>query len=281
LVEVCPLTLFLTFFKSNLKRLFCFILIAANVSFIRHDAYGLEREISLYPFQDIQLVEDTEETKIIRIGITESIANLKILPCLFLFNPIPLLYSVVQGGVSCGMSTSKRNNISLSIIPETNLSNENGKKGLALGVGFADSFDLTKGKRAWLATGSINYKFWDNQLMNSSYHISTSELIQLWGNVFDSNISLGFLHNSENKNDSLKSTFSTYFYYLQSLPLEMRQIGGVRNTASLEYKSIGVSFRKEAFHFIVFGIGIAYWNLTFDGIKISGPLPNGYLSIAF
>lgn len=279
MVEVCPLTLFPTFFKSNLKRLPCFIFIAAIFYLIRLEAYGFEREISLYPSQDIQLVDDTEKTKTIRIGITESIANLKILPCLFIFNQIPLLYSVVQADINCGVKTSSRNNISLSVIPETYLNN--GTNSLALGIGFADSFDLTNGNRDWLATGSFNYKFWDNQLIESSYNLTNKQLLQIWGNVFDSNISLGFLHNGENRNDSLKTTFSAYFYYLQSLPLEWRQIGGERNTASLEYKAIGVSFRKDAYHFIVFGLGIAYWNLTFDGIKISGPLPNGYFSIDF
>ncbi len=279
LVEVCSLTLFPIYFKSNLKRLFCFIFIAASFYLIRLEAYGFEREISLYPVQDIQLADDTEKTNTIRIGFTESIANLKILPCLLVFKQIPLLYSVVQTEINCGFKTSGKNNFSLSVTPETYLNNKTND--FALGIGFADSFDLTNGKRDWLATGSLNYKFWDNQLIESSYNLTSKELLQIWGNVFDSNISLGFLHKGENRNDSGKNTFSTYFYYLQSLPLEWRQIGGARNTASLEYKAIGVSFRKEAFNFIVFGLGIAYWNLTFDGIKISGPLPDGYFSIDF
>lgn len=281
MVEVCPLTLFLTFFKSNLKRLFYFIFVVVNFYLIKFDTYGYEREISLYPSQNIQLVDDTEKTKTIRIGVTESIANVKVLPCLLIFNQIPLLYSVVQGGVNCGIRTSNRNNVSISIIPETDFSNGNGKNKYALGIGFGENFDLTDEKRSWLATGNFNYKFWDNRLINSSYNLNTTQLLQIWGHVFDSNISLGFLHNTVSQNEPQKNIFSTYFYYLQSVPLEWRQFGGARESASLEYKALGMSLRKEALNFLVFGVGIAYWSLTFDGIKISGPLPDAYFSIDF
>lgn len=264
-----------------MKRLVCFITAVLSFFTTRLDAYGYEREITLFPSHDIQLYENTEKTKTIRLGATESAVNPKILPCLLIINQIPLLYSVLQVGAHCAFKTSNLNNMGFSIVPETDTSTDNGKKGYALGLGVSENFDLTNGKRSWLATGSFNYKFWDNQLIDSSYNLSSKQLLQIWGNVFDSNLNIGLLRNSSRENDSNYTAFSLYMYYLQSVPLEWRQMGGARETASLEYKAIGVSFRKEVFQTLVFGLGIAYWTVTFDGIRISGPLPDAYFALDF
>lgn len=281
MIEVCHLTLFHNFFKSNFKRHVRFIIILACFFISRTYAFSFKREISLYPSQYIQIIDNKEENKSFRLGLTESIVNLNDTPCLFIFHQIPLLFSVIQPGINCGLNISKKNTISFSLTPEIYTNKKNRQYEGAIGVGFSDNLDLTNNKGEWLAVGSINYKFWDNQLIESSYNLTTTQLLQIWGNVFDSNISFGILHNIQNSSDSLRSLFSTYFYYLQSIPLEWRQIGGAKYTASLEYKSIGISFRKEAFHFMIFGLGITYWNLTFDGITVSGPLPDGYFSIDF
>ncbi|APJ04283.1 hypothetical protein [Silvanigrella aquatica] len=113
MVEVCPLTLFLTFFKSNLKRLFCFIIIVSEFYLKESFLYGMEREITLYPFQDIQLFENNGKTKKVRFGVTKSLININNLPCFFFINQIPLLYSILQIGASGATASSQRNNVSL------------------------------------------------------------------------------------------------------------------------------------------------------------------------
>jgi hypothetical protein len=283
LVEVCPLTLFLTFFKSNLKRLICFTTGVISFFLIRPEAYAYEREITLFPSYDVQLLDNNEKTKFIRLGVTESIFNTKILPCLFIVNQIPMLYSVFQIGFNCAFKPSERNNLSISLVPEVAYRNSNGigQKKYAFGLGFADTYELSSEKRDWLASLSLNYKFWDNQGINSTYNLSPNQLIQIWGDVFDSNLTVGMIHNHFESETSNKTISSLFVYYLQSIPLEWRQIGGARNTASVEYNSIGIKYRKEFANTFIFGLGIAYWSLTFDGIRISGPLPDAYFGIDF
>ncbi|KAB8029904.1 hypothetical protein [Fluviispira multicolorata] len=278
MVEVALLTLFLTFFKSILNRSLGFGIISVIFSFSTQNTFADIREITLYPSQDIRVFENSDlPTKTVRLGLTESIVNLKFVPCYIILNQIPILYSVLQSGVSCGTNISNRDSLSVDIIPEVNYKGAN--ETYALTIGFNNNFDLTAGKRNWLFQSSIYYKFWDNKLQDSPYNIDTRQLLQLWGNVFDSNISIGFLHNDEKGQEESHSSFSSYFYYKQSLPLAWRQIGGARNTAALEYKAIGASFRKEFFNFFIFGIGVAFWTLTFDGIRASGPLPEIYIAL--
>ena len=256
------------------------MLIKAGFYLISPNAYGLEREMSLYPLQDIELIESSEKLTNFRLGLTEIILNFKPLPCLFLFNQIPLFYSVIQAGVSCGLKVSSRNNTSLTITPEISIGENPANSKFALGVGIGNTFDLTNSQRSWLAVGNFNYKFWNSESTTNSYNFTTSELLQIWGHTFNSNISLGLLYNNT-KDEHSKNRYSNYFYYLQSIPLELRRIGGAENTVALTYKAVGISFRKEAFQFLIFGLGIAYWSLTLDGIRISAPIPDAYLSVDF
>lgn len=281
MVEVCPLTLFHTFFKSILRKLLGFRVFFFLFFSVACTAFSLNREITLFPHQDIQISDNTSENKNFRIGITESIVNTRFLPCLFEFNQIPLLYSVLQLGLSCALPLTSDNIFSYSIIPETNYSKDVNKKGLALGMGVAYNYNLFPMDKTWILFASFNYKFWDNELTDSSYRLSTAQLFQIWGSVFDSNYRLGLLHNFQSKTDTNHTLVSMMFYYLQSVPLEWRQLGGAKNTAALEYKALGFSVRKEFLSHLILGVGIAYWNLTFDGIRISGPLPDAYLGFDF
>ena len=281
MVEVCPLTLFHNFFKSNLIKAVCFRLFIIVLLLIPIKVHADRKIITLFPHEDLQLVDNTENYNIIRLGITESFFNFGFIPCLFEFNQIPLLYSVFQVGLSCSTKINQANTLAFSINPETNYSKELNKKGAALGIGLAYNYYLNTEEKDWLFFFKFNYKFWDNELTETSYQLSTKQLYQIWGSVFDSNYRIGLIHNYYDTNAPLHTTLSLEFYYLQSFPLEWRQLGGARNTAAVEYKALGFSARKEFISHLILGIGIAYWNLTFDGIRISGPLPDAYLGIDF
>lgn len=281
MVEVCPLTLFHNFFKSNLKKAHCFKVFLIIFVIIPINGYADKRIITLFPHEDLQLVDNTDDSSFARLGITESLVNLYFVPCLFEFNQISLLYTVIQIGLSCSTKINPENTVSFSLSPETNYSKEVNKKGVALGVGFAYNYNLNTENKDWLFFFKFNYKFWDNELTDSSYQLSSKQLYQIWGSVFDSNYKIGLIHNYFDTTPSKHTTLSLEFYYLQSFPLEWRQVGGARNTAAVEYKALGLSLRKEFFSHLIIGAGIAYWNLTFDGIRISGPLPDAYLGIDF
>ncbi len=281
MVEVCPLTLFHNFFKSILRkplgfRVFFFLFFSVSCN-----AHALQREITLFPHQDLQLTDNNDNNKTLRFGVTESIVNTTVFPCLLEFNQIPLLYSVLQLGFTCALPLTAESSFSYSIIPETNYSKEVNKRGLALGVGVAYNYNLFAKNRSWVLFASFNYKFWDNELTDSSYRLSSAQLFQIWGSVFDSNFRFGLLHNFQANSNPEHTEASILIYYLQSIPLEWRQVGGAKNTAALEYKALGFSIRKEFFSHLILGAGAAYWNLTFDGIRISGPLPDVYLGIDF
>ncbi|WGL60426.1 hypothetical protein QEJ31_02250 [Pigmentibacter sp. JX0631] len=281
MVEVFPLTLFHNFFKSNLIKAVSFKVFLLVFILLPLKGYADRRVITLFPHDDLQLIDNNENYKLIRIGVTESLLNLSFIPCLFEFNQIPLLYSVLQVGLSCSTKIAQANILSVSVHPETNYSKEVNKKGVALGIGLAYNYYLNTENNDWLFFFKFNYKFWDNELTDSSYQLSTKQLYQIWGSVFDSNYKIGLIHNYYDSDTPLQTNLSLEFYYLQSFPLEWRQIGGARNTASVEYKALGFSVRKEFISHFILGVGIAYWNLTFDGIRISGPLPDAYLGIDF
>lgn len=279
--EVCPLTLFHIFFKSILQKALSFGLPFYLLCTFSPNIFAKTREITLFPHQDLQILESTDESKKIRLGLTESIVNTSFSPCYIVVNQIPLLYSVFQIGISCAQNLSDESTFAFSLSPETNYGKDVNSKGLALGLGLSYNYSLFPKERTWLFFVELNYKFWDNELIDSSYKNSNQQLYQIWGNVFDSNYRIGLLRNFQELSHITHTSVSLMLYYLQSLPLEWRQIGGARNTASFEYKALGFSVRSEFFSHLVLGAGIAYWNLTFDGIRISAPLPDIYLGIDF
>ncbi|WP_130610109.1 hypothetical protein [Fluviispira sanaruensis] len=81
MVEVSPLPLFLTFFKSILNRTFCFGIISTCFYFSNPHVEASVREETPYLSEDIRVFLDSNQpTKLLRSRPTESIINLKVAP---------------------------------------------------------------------------------------------------------------------------------------------------------------------------------------------------------
>jgi len=278
--ELRPLTLFRFFFK----RFFIYVLFFVCIGqvFLGGDsptATASVREITLFPDVDIGAYEQSDDnTSFVRIGLTESILNIRYLPCFITFNQFPLLYGAVQVGPSCTFSPWKRHAMLVEFYPEIDFNSRGNQYNFIFG--FGDRFYVSPNNEKWSVYLRVRYKFWDPAFNPPSENVSTNEILQLWGNVFDSNLTIGALyteHTPENRN----ANYSAFIYFRQSIPLEWRQIGGQKYTAPLQYQQMGVSFRKKYHDTTVLGIGVSYWNLTLDGLRISGPLPDFYAALDF
>ncbi len=279
MVEVALLTLFFSFFKCLFRRHGSFVVAGILLFLKSFEAFA--GVFSLYPDQDIVIIEEKKERiskTSFRIGLTESFLYTQHFPCFFRLKQIPFLYSVLQAGMTCPWQNSTRNFSSFSFLPEKNFYSKQNQE--ALNLGFGNSFHLSQNNPNifWIFSFHLNYKFWNSDASNSPEHLTSKELLHLWSHIFDSHFTAGLIRNKRSEKENSRA-FSSYFYYQQSLPLAWRQLGGMRHTAAIEYKAIGASFRKKAFELFIFGFGLAYWTVTFDGIKFSGPLPDAYFAL--
>lgn len=229
----------------------------------------------MYPEQDVSVASDSViDSPHSEIDLLRYVYATSDFPCLISFYQSGLLTAAVQFGLSCTLQTGKQHNLTFSAIPEgalrpaKNLKNTI-RPGLMLGL--TQSLNLSPENRSRVLFGSIQYKyipleFNAPQLLYANGRQTPYSILK-WLDVLQTSFSFGIIRNFDEVNP-----WAIKFQYQETLPLGMRRLGGLSESAALQIKTISINSKIELSPWF-FGGGIGYAIVLFDAIRIALPYP--------
>jgi hypothetical protein len=217
-----------------------------------------------------------------------------------------LLLASLQFRVLCQPDLAHPLRLALELSPEISLRKKNSgsgfvekyaaRAGIVLGAKFAFSlFDTQSSGVSFFASARAKLLFREKENYFSNFVSPqfTFYSLQKWNDVLESGLSVGFVHNSLSINSSNANSLSAskkqnswQFLYFESLPLSLRRVGDLQDTAALDFKRVDIKFKQSFSKFdkveekesnlseVFWGAGIGYGILSFDNIRFSLPLPS-------
>jgi hypothetical protein len=203
--------------------------------------------------------------------------------CAALLSHFPLAYLTLQAGASCAVQTGLRNALAVEILLEGAYRASANTKSVRPGglVLLRHTFDLLEpGDTRLRTTASLSYKFVPRESDDSQEEYAQPKYnpfyTQRWADVLESRVAFGILLSTPWR--GALDGFAAHAQYLETLPLALRRVGGLADSASVQYKQLTVDARTRVATFsfgdLFLGGGLGYAVLTFDGIRAGLPLPS-------
>lgn len=245
------------------------------LSFLASRANAVGRESTLFWETDALPLESDAEQGVFRLGLENFSYFPAKYPCLFSARLIPLVYQGLQMGTQCAIQTGETHILATEIFPEAALrSKEKGVEKFRPGVKIALTEILHIGKfgqEGALVFGRFSYKLSPKENENHIERVSESgySVIQLqkWADILDSMYSFGWSYRKADPQTN-RQAWALKISYAETLPLELRRIGFLEDTASVSLKTVDVSIRN-AFGSFVLGGGLGYAAVTLDTVRFS------------
>ena len=256
-------------------------------------AAAQSRGLSLYPEQDIRLndKQDSQSTKD-NLGDQDEQESWKgaatlfatfisppRIPCLIRISHASLAYEALQMGASCAVDSSRNHIFALEIYPEAATRTHSSTTLLrpSLLVGMVESFKLNLLGEKSVLFGSVHYKFAPREKNRLEAEFARPNYnpfyLQRWADVIESSYILGWVRNFERNN---QEAFATRFSFQETLPLGLRRIGALQDSAAVQAKILELSVRARSGHYL-WGGGIGYAVITFDALRVGLPLPSVFV----
>ncbi len=105
--------------------------------------------------------------------------------------------------------------------------------------------------------------------------------MQSWSDLFDATIMTGLVLEAHDPNESGELTHQAVLFEIeQTLPLSLRRVGLVEQTALAHWSRVGLSVRRRTGAFS-WGAGLSYASLAFEWVQFSGLLPSFHFGYDF
>jgi len=236
------------------------------------------RHYSLFPETLVTFRTQPSPTRA-AVLLTQSQILLGETNCQFVFPHVPLIYTTLQIGAGCAISTGKSNAVSFDLLVEGAFRQAASRKGVRPG-GLAklhETFVLARAEdgSSVQASASLALKIIPTESRRAQIEYSrpfyNPFYIQRWADVLESNYTLGvtLLRAFQDRPEGM----AWRAQYLETAPLALRRWGGISRSASIQYKELGVSARFNFSGFVAGG-GLGYAVLTFDGVRVGLFLPS-------
>lgn len=237
------------------------------------------RALTLFWDKDVFLTPSESQLKgTFRVGAGEAIFAPAQLPCFFVTRPFALAFYTLQVGTSCAVRTGDNHTLAIDLSPEIAFRQSQRLTTLVrpgLKGGLTQSFHLGNGLSGHMVYGSFHYKFTPKSSKGQSGENVKNDFsafqFQKWNDLFDSVLSVGWILRYFAPFEATQQEAYAVRYY-ESLPLELRRIGGLEDSSSVSFKAIeaSVRFREGPW---VFGGGLGYLVLSLDNLRLGLPYP--------